>query len=60
MSIHKRERTIKALIKEAKMSKVIEDINNNEDINKIEDGKEYAHQVFLEVMNNLYIEGLDD
>ncbi len=53
-----RKISLKQIIKEAELNKIADNINNQ--LADVEDPEEYAHQVFLKLLENVKIDGLDD
>lgn len=60
MNINQRKEKLNQLQKEASLNKIAEDVMSDVNNLDIADPDEYAHQVFLKLLENLHIDGLDD
>ena len=60
MNLKQRKIALAKLQKEAALNKVAEEVVDDVNSANIEDPRQYAHQVFQELLKNLKIDGLDE
>lgn len=59
MNIKNRKAALQKLAQDAKLEKIASDIQKDTNLAQEENPEEYAHKVFLKLLENLHIEELD-